>query len=53
VKNVAADKNYEAARKRLSEQLTKILTDAGDPRLVEKDCRFEKSPFTDAIPRKK
>jgi len=53
VKNVAADKAYEADRKRLAEQLTKILTDAGDPRLVEKDCRFEKPPFTDAPPRKK
>jgi hypothetical protein len=33
--------------------LTKILTDAGDPRLVEKDCRFERSPYTDFGPRKK
>jgi N-sulfoglucosamine sulfohydrolase len=53
VKNVAADKNYEATRKQLAEQLTKILTDAGDPRLVEKDCRFEKPPFTDVVLRKK
>lgn len=28
-------------------------TDAGDPRLVEKDCRFERAPFTDFGPRKK
>jgi N-sulfoglucosamine sulfohydrolase len=53
IKNVAGDKEHEAMRKKLAEQLTKILTDAGDPRLVEKDCRFEKSPFTDAVPRKK
>jgi arylsulfatase A-like enzyme len=53
VKNVAGEKSYEGTRKKLSDQLTKILTDAGDPRLVEKDCRFEKPPFTDHPPRKK
>jgi arylsulfatase A-like enzyme len=53
VKNLIGDKMYEETRKKLAEQLTKILTDAGDPRLVEKDCRFEKSPYTDAVPRKK
>lgn len=53
VKNLAGDKTHDATRKRLSEQLTKILTDAGDPRLVEKDCRFERPPFTDFGPRKK
>ena len=52
VKNVAGDKVHEATRKQLAEQLTKILTDAGDPRLVEKDCRFEKPPFTDVAPKK-
>jgi uncharacterized sulfatase len=51
LKNVAGDKAHEATRKKLAEQLTKILTDAGDPRVVEKDCRFEKPPFTDAPPR--
>jgi uncharacterized sulfatase len=53
VKNVAADKEYEVTRKKLAEQLTKILTDVGAPRVVEKDCRFEKPPYTDAPPRKK
>jgi N-sulfoglucosamine sulfohydrolase len=53
MKNLAGDPAHEATRKKLAEQLTKILTDAGDPRLVEKDCRFEKPPFTDAPPRKK
>ncbi|HEY1187407.1 MAG TPA: sulfatase [Gemmata sp.] len=53
VKNVAADKNYAAVRKQLADQLTKILTEAGDPRLIEKDCRFEKAPFTDPVPAKK
>ena len=47
VKNVAGEKEYEATRKQSAERLTKTLTDAGDPRLVEKDCRFEKPPFTD------
>jgi len=46
-KNVAADPRYTAARQRLAAQLTKILTDAGDPRLTEQDCRFERPPFTD------
>ncbi|MFO0824380.1 MAG: hypothetical protein U0792_14910 [Gemmataceae bacterium] len=38
MKNLAADPAHEATRKKLAEQLTKILTDAGDPRVVEKDC---------------
>jgi len=53
MKNVAADPKYETIRKRLAGQLTKILTDAGDPRVVEKDCRFESSPFTDGRARPK
>jgi arylsulfatase A-like enzyme len=53
LKNMASDSGYETNRKQLADQLSKILTDVGDPRLVEKDCRFEKSPFTDAVPRKK
>jgi len=53
VKNVAGDKAYEATRKQLSERLTRLLTDAGDPRLAETNCRFERPPFTDAPPRKK
>jgi arylsulfatase A-like enzyme len=46
VKNVADDPTYAADRKRQADQLTKILTDAGDPRLTETDCRFERPPFT-------
>ena len=53
VKNVAGESAYETLRKQLADQLTKILTEAGDPRVVEKDCRFEKAPFTDAASRKK
>lgn len=50
MKNLAGDPAHEATRKGLAAQLTKILTDAGDPRLVEPDCRFEKPPFTDLPP---
>lgn len=53
VKNLAGDTSHDATRKKLADQLEKILTDAGDPRLFEKECRFEKSPFTDFGPRKK
>lgn len=53
VKNLAGDKDHDATRKRLAGLLSKTLTDAGDPRLVEKDCRFERAPFTDFGPRKK
>ncbi|MBM3982034.1 MAG: sulfatase [Planctomycetes bacterium] len=53
IKNVAGDKEYEATRKKLAEQLMKELTAAGDPRVTEKDCRFEKPPFVEANPMKK
>jgi N-sulfoglucosamine sulfohydrolase len=53
VKNLVGERAYDATRKKLAYKLTKILTDTGDPRLVEKDCRFEKAPFTDFGPRKK
>lgn len=53
VKNLAGDPAHAATRKKLADQLTKILTDAGDPRLVEKECRFERPPFTDPPPRRK
>ncbi len=53
MKNVAAEPKFEPVRKRLAEQLTKILSNAGDPRLIDKDCRFESSPFTDGPARPK
>ncbi len=53
IKNVADDKEYEATRKKLAEQLMKELNAAGDPRVTEKDCRFEKPPFVEATPPKK
>ncbi|HVV98691.1 MAG TPA: sulfatase [Planctomycetaceae bacterium] len=48
VQNVAAEKAYAATRERLAAQMQQILTDAGDPRFVESDCRFEKPPFAGA-----
>src|SRR5205823_8890033 len=53
MKNVAGDKAHEVTRKKLAEQLMKILTASGDPRVVEKDCRFEKPPFADSPQLKK
>lgn len=53
IENAAADPKFAEARKEMADRLTKILTDAGDPRLTEKDCRFEKSPFSDGrVPKK-
>ncbi len=47
MKNVAAASNYASARQEMADRLLRILTDAGDPRVVESDCRFERPPFTD------
>lgn len=53
VKNVAEDPAYAAVRAEMAQRLMKILTDAGDPRVVEKDCRYDRPPFTDVTPPKK
>ena len=45
--NVAADAQYKEVRQQLSDQLMTVLTEQEDPRVVEPDCRFEHSPFTD------
>jgi arylsulfatase A-like enzyme len=50
MKNVAEDPKFEAVLEQMRARLTRILTDAGDPRVTEKDCRFEKPPFTDPGP---
>ncbi|HEX8912442.1 MAG TPA: sulfatase [Humisphaera sp.] len=47
LKNVAADPAYAEALKDMSGRLTKVLTDGGDPRVTEKECRFDRPPFTD------
>jgi arylsulfatase A-like enzyme len=46
--NVAADAKYAKDKARLSAQLMKILTDAGDPRVTGET--FERPPFTDPSP---
>lgn len=46
MKNVAADAKYAATKSKLSAQLMKILTDAGDPRVIGDGQTFERPPFT-------
>jgi len=53
IKNVAADPTYADAKKELASRLLRILTDAGDPRVVDGGQTFERSPFTDAVEAKK
>jgi len=53
VKNVAAEAGYAKVKQELADRLTKILKEAGDPRVVDEKCRFERSPFTDPEPKKK
>ena len=45
--NVVEDAQYREVRQQLSDQLMSVLTEQEDPRVVEPDCRFERSPFTD------
>lgn len=47
VKNVAADPAYAKAKEEMAGRLMKVLSDAGDPRVTEKDCRFDRPPFSD------
>lgn len=46
-RNVAADPAYAPQRDQLAGELLARLKDAGDPRVVDADCRFEHAPFTD------
>jgi arylsulfatase A-like enzyme len=48
--NVAADAKYAKDKARLSAQLMKILTEAGDPRVTGNAQTFERPPFTDPSP---
>jgi uncharacterized sulfatase len=45
IRNVAGDPKYADALKKMSGRLTEILTEAGDPRVKEADCRFDRAPF--------
>jgi len=53
IKNVAGDAAYAKTRQELAERLTQTLKAAGDPRVVDEQCRFERSPFTDPEGKKK
>jgi len=53
IKNVAADPAYADAKKEMATRLTRILTDAGDPRVVGDGQTFERPPFTDGVEAKK
>ena len=50
--NVAADPAYVDTRLKLAARLTKILTDAGDPRVTGDGMTYERSPLTDEVSRK-
>ena len=45
--NVVEEPAYATRRRQLADQLTAVLREQEDPRLLEEDCRFERSPFTD------
>ncbi len=45
--NVVEDPAYAQDRRRLSDQLMRVLEEQADPRVTEPDCRFERLPFTD------
>jgi uncharacterized sulfatase len=45
--NVVEDPAYKDIRRQLADQLMSVLKEQQDPRVVEPDCRFERSPFTD------
>ena len=48
--NVAAEAAYAKEKSKLSGQLMKILTDAGDPRVTGDGNTFERPPFTNPSP---
>ncbi len=48
--NVAAEAAYAKEKTKLSAQLMKILTDAGDPRVTGDGNTFERPPFTNPSP---
>ena len=47
MRNRAADPAYAATLKAQSGELMRILAEAGDPRVVEKECRFDLPPFVE------
>jgi arylsulfatase A-like enzyme len=53
IHNVAADPAYANTKKELATRLIRILTDAGDPRVVDGGQTFERPPFIDGVEEKK
>jgi uncharacterized sulfatase len=54
IKNVADDAAYAGDKAKLSQQLMKVLTDAGDPRVTGDGQTFDRPPFSDPeAPKKK
>jgi N-sulfoglucosamine sulfohydrolase len=53
MQNVANDPKWIDRKNEMAKRLMVILNETGDPRVVEKECRFEKAPYTDANPAKK
>lgn len=51
--NVAQSPEYQETCKALREKLMTELRKQRDPRVIDKDCRFDKSPFTDVSHKKK
>ena len=51
--NVAADPAYAGAKADLAARLTRVLADAGDPRVEADGQTFERPPFTDGPEAKK
>jgi arylsulfatase A-like enzyme len=50
IKNLAADPAYAKQKQDLSTRLTKLLTDAGDPRVTGDGKTFDQPPFSDPNP---
>lgn len=48
-RNVADEPAMAAVKQELADRLTRILTQANDPRVVQESCVFEQPPFTDAV----
>ena len=47
ISNLAGNPEYAKALKAQGDRLMKILTEAGDPRVVDRECRFDRPPFSD------
>jgi N-sulfoglucosamine sulfohydrolase len=50
INNIAAGPKYATTKKRLANQLMKVLQDAGDPRVLGDGLTFERPPFTNPSP---